>query len=197
MERRNTVLPWDLKPINPQSLERVWKELKDIALAIDANTFNKGGSVKEWGGADVVVTSIEPTLSTGDSFYPEPRYVVTPNAKVLSRLFYSLRDAFKKIDDFSLLKIEFFGRLANAALRYQSRLAGSSENPRNLLQAVLHEAFAMLDEMEEGSFKILPLAIGNTIWDDLIERGEASGYLGTKETQRFFDEMNRRHHDDD
>jgi hypothetical protein len=188
---------WNLKAINPQTLDRVRKELKDIALAIDAGTFDKGRPVKEWGGADVIVTSIEPTPSTGDSFYPEPRYVVTPNAKVLSRLFYSIRDAFKNIDDFSLLKIEFFGRLANAALRYQSRLAGSSEKSKDLLQAVLHEAFAMLDEMEEGSFKFLPLASGNTIWDDLIERGEASGYLGTKETQHFFDEMNRRHLDDD
>jgi hypothetical protein len=188
---------WTLKPINSQSLEQVRKELKDIALTIDTITFDKGHPVKEWGGADVVITSIIPTPSTGDSFYPEPRYVVTPSAKVLSRLFYSLRDAFKKIDDFSFFKIEFFGRLANAALRYQSRLAGSSENPKDLLQAVLHEAFAMLDEMEEGSFKILPFAPGNTIWDDLVERGEASGYLGTKQTQLFFEEMNRRHHDDD
>jgi hypothetical protein len=187
----------NLKPINPQILEPVRKKLKDIALSIDTKTFDKGRPVKEWGGADVVLTSIVPTASNGESFYPEPRYVVTPNAKVLSRLFYSLRDAFNKIDDFSFFKIEFFGRLANAASRYQSRLAGSSENPKDLLQAVLHEAFAMLDELEEGSFNLLPIASGNTIWDDLVERGEASGYLGTEETQRFFDEMNRRYHDDD
>jgi hypothetical protein len=185
---------WNMKP---QILEGVRKELKALALAIDTNIFDKGRPVKEWGGADVVVTSIEPKLSTGDSFYPEPRYVLTPNAKVLSRLFYSLRDAFKRIEDFSLLKIEFFGRLANAALRYQLRLEGDSEKSKDLLQAVLHEAFAMLDEMEEGSFKFLPLASGNTIWDDLIERGETSGYLGIEATQRFFDEMNGRHHDDD
>jgi hypothetical protein len=187
---------WNLKPINPQGLERGRKELRNIALAIDANTFDKGRPVKEWGGADVVVTSIVPTPSTGDSFYPEPRYVVTPNAKALSRLFYSLRDAFQNLID-DLPKIEFYGRLSNAALRYQSRLSGSAENPKDLLRAVLHEAFAMLEEMEEGSFKFLPIAPGSTIWDDLVERGEDSGYLGTKETQLFFDEMNRRNHDDD
>jgi len=83
---------WKLPPKNPQSIERVRKELKDIALTIDTSIFDKGRPVEEWEGADVVITSIIPSPNTGESFCPEPRYVVTPNAKALSRLFYSLRD---------------------------------------------------------------------------------------------------------
>ncbi len=84
-------------------------------------------------------------------------------------------------------KIEFFGRLANAALRYQDK-CGGNEKQRDLLFAVLHEAFAMLDEMEEGTFQYLAIAIGNTIADDLIERAESRGFIGVDETKEFFAE---------
>ncbi len=84
-------------------------------------------------------------------------------------------------------KIEFFGRLANASLRYQSRCKGE-EKQIDLLFAVLHEAFSMLDEMEEGSFQYLPVAVGNTIADDFIEEAERRGFLSVEETKRFFAE---------
>jgi hypothetical protein len=86
-----------------------------------------------------------------------------------------------------MTKIEFFGRLANAALRYQSR-CGGSEVRRDLLLAVLHEAFAMLDELEEGTFQCLAFSFGNTIADDFIEREEKRGFIGVEETKAFFAE---------
>jgi hypothetical protein len=86
-----------------------------------------------------------------------------------------------------MTKIEFFGRLANAALRYQSR-CGGAEVRKELLLAVLHEAYAMLEELEEGTFQCLAVASGNEIADDFIEREEKRGFLGVDETKRFFAE---------
>ena len=142
-------------------------------------------TAKEWSGADVVITSRQPETQ-GGGFYPEPRYVVTPNARQLSWLFYQLRDIFSGMYD-GTTKIEFFGRLANASLRYQSRCKGE-EKQIDLLFAVLHEAFSMLDEMEEGSIQYLPVAVGNTIADDFIEEAERRGFLSVEETKRFFAE---------
>lgn len=142
-------------------------------------------TAKEWSGADVVITPRQPETQ-GGGFYPEPRYVVTPNAKQLSWLFYQLRDIFSGLYD-GTTKIELFGRLANAALRYQSRCKGE-EKQIDLLFAVLHEAFAMLDEMEDGTFQYLLIAVGNTIADDFIERAESRGFIGVDETKKFFAE---------
>lgn len=121
-------------------------------------------SVHEWGGADVVITSA--SLQNQESFYPKPRYVVTPNAKQLSWLFIQLRDIFSELYD-SASKIEFFGRLANAALRYQHR-CGGKEIQYDLLVAVLNEAYDILDDMKEGVFSYLLIAPGNVIADDLV-----------------------------
>jgi len=140
---------------------------------------------KDWGGADVVITSQKPE-SKGDGFYPEPRYVVTVHAPQLSWLFVQLRNVFSVLLD-GTTKIEFYGRLASAALRYQIKNKGN-ENQKDLLFAVLHEAFAMLDEMEEGKFEYLLIAGGNTIADDFIERAESRGFVGVEETKKFFAE---------
>ncbi|MCI0564353.1 MAG: hypothetical protein MN733_38260 [Nitrososphaera sp.] len=142
-------------------------------------------TAEEWSGADVIVTSNQPRAK-GGGFYPDPRYVVAPNAKQLSWLFVQLRDIFSGLYD-SASKVEFFGRLANAALRYQSKCKGT-ENSHDLLFAVLHEAYAMFDEMEEGKFEYLLLAPGNAIADDFIERAESRGFVGIEETEKFFAE---------
>lgn len=139
---------------------------------------------REWGGADVIISKASPTPS-GGGFYPEPRYVVTPHALELSWLFESLRDAFyaeSRLDGCS--KIEFFGRLANAANRC---LVRESDADANLLcAAVLHEAFAILDEMDEGSFQCLGIAIGNEIVDDYVDEAMRSGFLSVEDTLAFF-----------
>jgi hypothetical protein len=142
----------------------------------------------EWGGAHVVIRAEPANSSSEPGFYPELRTIVTQHSRHLTWLFYQLRDAFY---DQSLLdhmtKIEFFGRLANAALRYQSR-CGGAEVRKELLLAVLHEAYAMLEELEEGTFQCLAVASGNEIADDFIEREEKRGFLGVDETKRFFAE---------
>ena len=124
-------------------------------------------SCREWGGADVVITRKHPHKTEG-GFYPEPRYVVTDYSFELSWLFEALRDAFyaeARLDSCS--KIEFFGRLANAANRFLRR--SSLPTAHQLCAAVLHEAYAIYEEMEDGAFQCLPVAFGNDIVDDYVD----------------------------
>jgi hypothetical protein len=160
--------------------------LNELARQVAGGTSPEAAD--EWGGADVVIRAETPKKPTEPAFCPEPRTVVTPHSRHLTWLFYQLRDAFYDHDLLDhLTKIEFFGRLANASLRYQSR-CGRTEVREDLLLAVLHEAFAMLDELEEGTFRYLAVAIGNTIADDFIEREEKRGFIGVDETKKFFAE---------
>jgi len=138
---------------------------------------------KEWGGANVVITSRQVNRASS-SFYSQLRHIVTADAKELSWLFYQLQDIFAQLYD-SASKLEFFGRLANTALRYQ-RMSKDDENQRDLLFAVLHEAFAMLDEMEEGTFEYFLVPPGNEIVDDFIEQSQRRGFISIEETKKFF-----------
>lgn len=140
---------------------------------------------KEWGGANVVITSSQVNRASS-SFYSELRYVVTADAKELSWLLSQLRDIFSGLYD-NTSKLEFFGRLANAALRYQ-RISKDYENQRDLLFAVLHEAFAILDEIEEDVFEYFLVSPGYEIVDDFIEQSERRGFVSVEETIRFFAE---------
>ena len=167
-----------------------------VSLLCLAERIEKGDyphNRRDFGGADVVITS-ETSKPTEGGFYPDPRYVVTPFSHELSWLFEEMRDMFASFLD-GCNKIEFYGRLANMANRYKKRLKGKKENEKDLLLAVLHETFAILEEMEEGNFQFLMVAVGNTIFDDIIERAESEGYLGVDETQKFFKEMEKKHHD--
>jgi hypothetical protein len=162
-----------------------------LASRIDAGNYPH--DAEEWGGAGVVVTSRQPKDS-GNNFYPEPRNVVTRFSREVSWLFAELRDAFAPLLD-GCNKVEFYGRLANMPSRYKESLNGAPEQARDLLLAVLHEAFAMLEEMGEDRFEFLLVSNGNTILDDLIEKAERSGYLGVEATRRFFEEAESKFRD--
>ncbi|MEW5706520.1 MAG: hypothetical protein AB1743_06960 [Actinomycetota bacterium] len=126
---------------------------------------------RPWSGADVVISKTTPQSapqSKGRGFYPDPRYVITEHALEVSGLFERLRDAFyaeNRLDSCS--KIEFFGRLANAANRCLQRI----ENPtaHQVCDAVLREAFAIYEEMEKGTFQCFDTAIGNEIVGDYAD----------------------------
>jgi hypothetical protein len=139
---------------------------------------------REWGGADVIITKNKPKRSN-NSFYPDPRFVVTEYSLELSWLFEKLRDAFysKSLID-GCSKIEFFGRLANAANRYILR--NSKINVQELCASVLHEGYAIYEEIIDGNFEVLPIAIGNEIVDDYIDEAERSGFIGVDNTIAFF-----------
>jgi hypothetical protein len=157
-------------------------ELNRIVEVLDSTPLPR--AAREWAGADVVVTTTPPPAPSEDSFYPEPRYVVTEYAFELSWLFEQLRDAFyaeSRLD--GCTKIEFFGRLANGANRCLRREPRA--DARLLCAAVLHEAFAIYDEMEEGSFECLAVALGNEIADDYIDDAMRSGFVGPEATMEF------------
>lgn len=158
------------------------KELSILAKHIMENKIAKAKD--EWGGAKVIIASKQPQIN--DSFYSQPRYVITKFSLELSWLFEQLRDRFSGLIN-GTTKIEFFGRLANAAIL---NIEKNNDNLEELLLAVLHEAFLILDELKSGEFMILPIAIGNVIYKE-IEEGEKSGYLGTEATKIFFEELNK------
>lgn len=165
--------------------------LVDIAKKIDGQVYTKCRLRPEWSGADVLITSKAAESDGNGSFYPEPRTVVTPFAGEIGWLFNRLRDAFNGLID-GTSKIEFYGRLANAVRDYQQGVNGEGQS-QDTLRAVLHEAFIMLEEIEEGTFAYLPIASGNTILADLVRKAEESGYIGVEATKEFFKELEKKH----
>lgn len=120
-----------------------------------------------WGGAGVIFSRerLEASAGAGKGSYPETKYVATPHAGEAGWLLNRLRDIFSEaglID--SCTKIEFFARLANAALRYQKQ-AKKKETDTLLLAAMLAEAKIMLGEMERGKFPCFMAAPGGVIAD--------------------------------
>ena len=98
-----------------RNLMKTLEALQHIELDFSHGRLPKA---RPWGGADVVISARAPRKSASSDFYPEHRYVISPHAPELSWLFGALRDAFyaeKRLD--GQTKIEFFGRLANAANR--------------------------------------------------------------------------------
>jgi hypothetical protein len=144
------------------------------------------GNSRMWQGADVVITS-KPQIMEEGGFYPAPRYVVTPHAPELSWLFEQIRDIFIEINEYGLLKEEIFGRLGNTANRFLSK--NPEANSRETLLAVLHEAFAISEEIQDGEFVTLMVASGNQILDDLISESEKGGFLTVEETKTYFNAL--------
>ncbi|HBR58143.1 MAG TPA: hypothetical protein DEA22_11865 [Blastocatellia bacterium] len=172
-------------------LEKIKTELSALSRKIDESELEDIRSRRDWGGADVVVSPISIEKATSGGFYPEPRTVVTQFSREVSWLFEKLRDIFSSLLE-SDSKIEFYGRLAIAARGYQQRVNGG-ENAKDIMRAVLYEAVLMLEEMEEGTFEYLSVAVGNTILADLVEEGEKSGYIGVEATKEFFKKMEAKH----
>ena len=143
----------------------------------------RSGSSNLWQGADVVITSKSPISDEG-GFYPAPRYVVTFHAHQLSWLFEQIRDVFIEIEDYGFLKEEIFGRLGNSASRFLAK--NPETNSNEILLAVMHEAFAIYEEIRDGEFAALMVTSGNQILDDLISESEKGGFLTVEETKAYF-----------
>jgi hypothetical protein len=156
------------------------KRLKALEEQVSAGTW---GSAKPWGGADVGVVKKAPIQSRA-GFYPDPRYVETTYVGELSWLFEKVRDIFNQLEYFGAWKEELFGRLGNMADRAKEKISPLS--CQSLLLAVLHECFAIAEEMETGEFRHLMVTSGNVIFDDLLEEVDRDGYLGTEATRAYF-----------
>jgi len=140
----------------------VKETLKLLSETIASRNIPKAN--QEWAGAEVCIVQSVPT-KTEDGFYPDPRYVVTKYPLELSWCFEKLRDAFyaeNLIDGCS--KIEFFGRLANAAVR--AAKAKPDISCPDLCEVVALEAETIYNELTHGEFHCLPLGFGNEIFDD-------------------------------
>jgi hypothetical protein len=150
-----------------QKLVDVQEEIRRGAFRFQQLDRNNG-----WGGAGVIFSRerLAAPASAVKGFYPETKYITTPHAGEAGWLLNRLRDIFSEaglID--SCTKIEFFGRLANAALRYQKQ-ARRNETDTLLLAAMLAEAKVILGEMEKGKFACFMVAPGGVIVDDLLKR---------------------------
>ena len=66
----------------------------------------------------------------------------------MSWLFEQIRDIFIEINDYGFLKEEIFGRLGNTVNRFLSK--NPEANTRETLLAVMHEAFAISEEIQDG-----------------------------------------------
>jgi hypothetical protein len=140
------------------------------------------GQDEAWQGADVVICRNAPPPSR--DFYPDPRFVETEFVGELSWLFVVLRNIFRDEDGYGTWKKEFFGRLGNVAVKYQT--AAKSLICSNLLLAVIHEAYAMAEEIADtGGIATMMLTSDNRILDDFTEISDLSAYLSTEETTEF------------
>jgi len=140
------------------------------------------GSEEPWQGADVVICQKAPPPTRG--FYPDPRFVETEFVAELSWLFVRLRNVFWKAEGYGAWKEEFFGRLGNVATKYQ--VAAHGLTCTNLLLAVIHEAYAMAEEIADtGGIATMMLTWDNRILDDFTEITDLNAYLSTEETTQF------------
>jgi hypothetical protein len=139
---------------------------------------------QRWGGAGIVIIGTHPEAKT-ESEWRQIRTVATPHNFELPWLIEALRDAFyqeKRVDSCS--KFEFFGRLANAANRCIAQT--EKPTPHQLCAAVLHEAFAIYEDMDFATFQSYPVALGNEIVDDRRNGAHETGFVSNEATKEFF-----------
>ena len=101
----------------------------------------------EWRGADVHVTS-DFAFEPKDFIEQHDLLVRTPHAKALTWLFFELRDAFAGCLDAGN-KYGFYGALAQAALDHLAAHQPEPDEAKQLLKAVLAEAFLCLQRLRE------------------------------------------------
>lgn len=126
--------------------------LRSLEDLVDAERWNLDAGrlaewrLRPWAGADVVVRS-SPLGDDADG----DTVVVTPFAGELSWLIDYLQQVFGDLVDYRN-KFAFYGRLADAAIRYHALREAGVHNPRDLCFAVLREAARILDEERRGGF---------------------------------------------
>lgn len=108
-----------------------------------------GKAKGKWGGAEVSVVSKLPETSS-DSFYPNPKYVVSEKFYLeISWMFEQLKEIFysDKLLDY-LDKYDFFDRLAKAANR---GIENDSDDCKSILLEILREAQMIYGELVSNS----------------------------------------------
>lgn len=167
------------------SLKVLIGEIDQIASSIAQEGV---GTTKPWMGAEVIICERAPK-TTVNSWQPDKRYVETIYVGELSWLFNQLKKVFSQIDGYGhIWKEEFYGRLGNVAMKYHAAVKDASV--LQLLSSVLHEAYAMAEEIfDYGSILALPITSGNQILDDIVGFSDLSAYLSQEETYEFLKEI--------
>ena len=157
----------------PESPKKETNTVEEV-LKLLSETIASGNIPKAkqiWRSRDERIVHKAPEKAS-DGFYPDPRYVETEYPLELSWVFFKLKDAFfaeELIDGCS--KVEFFGRLANAATRaIETKTEISCPD---LCRAVVQEAETIFNEMIHGEFHCLMVGFGNEIYDDRQEKGKS------------------------
>ena len=166
----------------PDPKSKVIEELDSLSKLVISGL---SGTAKPWQGADVVITNmLKLGNSEVDSFYPSPRFVVTDYVSEVSWLFEKLARIFANEENYGAWKEEFFGRLGNMA----NRVIGSDAKTTiiDIQLAILHESYAICEEIQSDTHNYLLVTSGNTIYDDLIPRAVNSGFVSLKEAESFF-----------
>ena len=146
----------------------------------------RAGTSPTWGGAGVQICIERPQVDGG--FGQNIRFVETQFVGELSWLFERLKKAFIDSPGYGRWKEEFFGRLGNVATKYQS--AAKNLTKENLLLAVLHEGYAMAEELtDEGTIVSLPLTLDGMVLDDVLNTSDLGAYLTTEETYQFLQDL--------
>ena len=159
-------------------------EVKNRLVALEEQVSAKSwGRAKPWGGAGVSIYKESPPESPA-GFYPEPRKIETEFVAELSWLFVRFVEIFENLEGYYFWKFELFGRLGNMANRAKQKIVPLT--CQALLLAVLHEGISVIEEMEDGELKVLPITSGNTIYDDLLEDIDGEDYLGIDVTRAYF-----------
>lgn len=120
-----------------------------------------------------------------NDFYASPRFVVTPYVAAVSWLFEQLWRVFRPVLD-HVDKFEFFGRLGNSLTRYHATTSGTGTE-RDAVGAVVHEAYAILDDIASGSFAGPAVTSGYGIHDDAIPQAERPPYVSVEEANRWLE----------
>jgi len=136
-----------------EHIQKPREELEQICNSIEEKKYveeAKRDNIQGWEGAGVYISK-----TNKDS---NKKIVVTSFAGEVGWLFNKLRDVF--------YKYEFFGRMARAALRYQEETHGKEEG-QDMLIEIKKEAFKMLEEIENDSFRCLPAAPPSVVASDI------------------------------
>jgi hypothetical protein len=158
--------------------------INEIDEILETVRRGRAGIEKPWGGAEVIVCETAPKEAAKNSWYADKRYVETKFVGEVSWLFIQFRNVFEKQDGFGSWKEEFFGRLGNVVTKFQSAVVGASSE--QILEAVVHEAYAMAEEIiDYGEIETLPVTFDNTIMDDFLGTSDLSAYLGSAATLEY------------
>lgn len=171
----------------------VQKKLDLLAKRI-LNSHHLPQAKNSWVGADVRIISNPKEIPDESGYYGYKRPLITIYNLEVSWLFERLRNTFY---DYGYVsggnKYEFFGRLANAAIRYIHE-SPEDLSAHDLLLAVLRESYEILQELESGKFEYLTITFNKVISDDFTKDEERKGFTTIVEMNQFFINRNLRLH---